>query len=145
MKTVLSTAICMASLLLSAQNQDTTITIHGQLIDSETGVGIEYVNIGIQHTPVGCISGLNGFFSLELDPSKYMDSSIQISAIGYAHIDIAYTNLNDSFTIYLKPEIYHIDEIVFEGKQLKLKNYGIKRGGDGFRANAYKDQGINQD
>ncbi|MEN8201360.1 MAG: carboxypeptidase-like regulatory domain-containing protein [Bacteroidota bacterium] len=119
-------------IFVSAQDLNTSITLSGQLVDSITNEGVEYVNIGIPNTPVGCISGSNGFFSMDLDTIQYRDSTIRISAIGYEHAEYAIGHFNffDSVIVFLKPEIYHIDEIVFEGQHLKLKNYGIKRGGD---------------
>ena len=133
MRIISSALLFLFGLLLSAQDHDSLVRITGQLVDAETLDGIEYVNIGIQNTPVGGISGLNGCFDLELDLIKYMDSSILISAIGYEPVllEIERIDLNDSLIVYLQPQIYHIDEIVFEGKRLKLKNYGIKGGGDG--------------
>ena len=115
------------------QAQDGTISIKGQLIDAKSEKGIEYANIGIQGTPVGCISRQDGHFEFRINGKEYKDSSISFSALGYEIKPFTVSALikDTSIIVSLIPITYEIEEATISTSKPKLKNYGSKRGGDG--------------
>ena len=115
------------------QAQDSTTLFKGQLIDKKTNAGLEYVNIGIEGTPVGCISKEDGHFELEYFIEEFRDSSITISAIGYEKMELRISSLQfDSIhQIILYPVIYELQSATVTSKEPKIKNFGISKGGDG--------------
>lgn len=133
MNRLLPFAIILVALSIHSRAQDSIPQIHGQLIDEITRKGIEYVNIGIRNTPVGCISIKNGYFVLELDMEKYRDSTLTISAIGYEAKGISVSGIDteSQLTVSLKPRVYKLESATIVGTKLKLKNYGSRKGGDG--------------
>lgn len=117
----------------TSQAQVGTISLKGQLVDAKSEKGIEYANIGIQGTPVGCITRQDGLFDLRIDGQKYQDSSILVSALGYEVKSISFSSLiKDTLKVLrLTPVIYKIEEATISTSKPKLKNYGPKKGGDG--------------
>lgn len=115
------------------QAQIGTVSFRGQLVDAKSEMGIEYANIGIHGTPVGCISRQDGYFDLKIDGQKYQDSSISVSALGYEVKSIQISTLiEDTLNVLsLTPVTYEIEEATITTAKPKLKNYGSRRGGDG--------------
>lgn len=134
MKHLLFAIVVVFNGCIYAQKHDSLTTLYGQLIDSETMKGIEYVNIGIINTPIGCISMNDGDFTIEFDFSEYIDSAIHISAIGYESKQIKVSSIDTSKTLklLLKPRVYQIESVAIHGQKLKLKQYGVKNTGGGF-------------
>ena len=116
-----------------SQAQTGTVSYRGQLVDVKSEMGVEYANIGIQGTPVGCISRQDGFFNLEIDGHTYQDSTISVSALGYEVKCISISALVDNTlnVFSLTPVTYELEEATIITATPKLKNYGTKRGGDG--------------
>jgi hypothetical protein len=133
MKDVLTILIILLELHVAAQTNNSFVKYKGQLIDSTTLEGIEYVNIGIENTSVGTISKLYGDFELEIDTTQYADSTILISAIGYEpkKIKIFDFDTDIKHQIKLVPKIYKIGDVIIKSSKLKEENYGITNSGGG--------------
>jgi hypothetical protein len=118
---------------LQSRAQDSIVQIKGQLIDIKSNEGIEYVNIGIRNTPIGCISKVDGHFILEIKSSNYLDSTIYMSAIGYESVSVkvAQAESEEHLIFYLNPITYELESATIVGGSLKTKSFGAKRGGDG--------------
>jgi hypothetical protein len=57
-------------------------TYYGLILNSETGLPIEYVNIGVFGKNIGTVSDNNGKYTLTVDP-QYDDDTLLVSCIGF--------------------------------------------------------------
>lgn len=133
MKNAFTILIILLELNLYAQTNNSLVKYKGQLIDSTTLEGIEYVNIGIENTSVGTISKQYGDFELEIDTTQYADSLILISAIGYEPKNIKILDFDNDIKLQIKlvPTIYKIGDVIIKSSKLKEVNYGITNSGGG--------------
>ncbi|MFH1196468.1 MAG: carboxypeptidase-like regulatory domain-containing protein [bacterium] len=101
----------------------------GQLIDVESGLTIQYANIGIVGKNVGTVSDNNGLFTIELS-NNFNNDSLCISCIGYEKKTFLIRDLKNSisdleqFRIELKSKIYQFDEIVVRPINTKVYTLG---------------------
>lgn len=80
MKYRLLLLLILLSQFIFAQN---TIDLNGQIIDSESGQVIPYVNIGLPAKNIGTVSNEEGMFNLYAQEAVSDTDIIQISSIGY--------------------------------------------------------------
>ena len=86
-------------------------TISGRVIDASSGEGLSYVNVIIDNSSVGTITGHKGEFQLDgLTAESY---SLTFSMIGFQTFHLAQVSSDsDPLVIYMHPEIYLTDEVV---------------------------------
>jgi hypothetical protein len=106
--------------------------IAGSIIDADSKVPIEYVNIGILRKDRGIVSDRNGHFSLELHP-QYDKDTLRISAIGYQSASFVVDDLKRVFQqskseliIELTKKIPILTQVVVTPKKLVKKVIGNK-------------------
>lgn len=133
MKSFMFVFLGLVLICSTAIAQVDSIIFSGQLLDSESNRGIDFVNIGIKGTSVGCISGAEGQFKLPIDLASYKDSVVSISAIGYSpkSYEVASIKSGIENIIVLEPAVYELESIDILSHYPKLKRYGANRGGDG--------------
>lgn len=82
--------------------------IGGRVIDSDTGEGIPYVNIGIILNGSGTVSDENGKFSIKY---KDREDNITFSAIGYESLEKSVAQLKEDPLTELSPVVYDLEEV----------------------------------
>ncbi|MDA3779902.1 MAG: carboxypeptidase-like regulatory domain-containing protein [Bacteroidales bacterium] len=100
--------------------QETAI-ITGNIQDTNGNV-ISYANIKLKGSTIGTTSNIKGDFKLLVPIRK--SYTIQISYIGYKakEIQIAFSELNNGKTIYLKPSLNEISEVSVTGTNNQMSN-----------------------
>jgi len=99
-------------------------TFQGRILEKETNLPIEYVNIGIPLKNIGTVSNTNGEYSLDI-PIDTKDDSIKISCIGYISEWINIENLEETHTVFLNKKTYTIDDIIVVSRKTKMKKLGV--------------------
>ena len=119
------TTIILLSLLArftvsNAQPDKTSIKIYGIVIDEQSGLGLENVNIRILNTTMGTITDHHGNYSISLTPGEYQ---FEYSMIGYQTVkkeiklisnEMEEVNIAMTPTIYLMQGVTIIDERTVE-------------------------------
>ncbi len=110
----------------------------GQLLDSETGEPLPYVNIGVFGKGIGTVSDEEGLFHLPIDKSRLSPSDIvQFSAMGYTTLKKPVSSLefvyNEYPKIVMQPESVVLNEVIVTNKGafeisdvVGYQNYGEK-------------------
>ncbi|MCK0160974.1 carboxypeptidase-like regulatory domain-containing protein [Allomuricauda sp. F6463D] len=100
---------------LFSQNND----IKGIIVDSKTGLGLPYVNIGIVNKGIGTVSDEYGQFILMLNSEISNESIVQISSIGFVTKRIKVKELKEipNNKISLEEDIYQLNEVVVSVKR----------------------------
>ncbi|MGQ1787213.1 MULTISPECIES: carboxypeptidase-like regulatory domain-containing protein [unclassified Saccharicrinis] len=108
--------------LLMAQN----FTATGTVINAETGVAVEFANIGVESTYLGTASDSDGNFEIILSQAL-IDKQISVSAVGYKAktYKVGEWSGKDGLMIQLTPVKYGISEVNVSAKS-KI-GYGIIR------------------
>lgn len=83
--------------------------ITGDVLDSETGQPVPFVNIGIKELGMGTVSNSNGQYQLKYKSGKYL---VIFSSIGYEVQNIPISQLLENSNIKLKPKTEILDEVV---------------------------------
>lgn len=117
---------CLFSLTVSisalSQNKSggrvaTRITLQGQVLDSITGLPIDFVNIAEKGTTNGTITDGEGHFSMVVKPG----SEIQFSYLGYDTRVIVAANRKMTLTVKLLPQDFQLSEVVVKPKRQHYK------------------------
>jgi|GEM_PF-725019 len=103
--------------------------IVGKVIDSETLVGIPYVNMGIKEKSVGTISNKDGAFVLKVNDQVSENEEVVFSHIGYESQVIKIADLLKKNTIVLETNVNDLDEVIVDADKriVKKKTMGKKR------------------
>ena len=99
------------------QDIQTTKTFKGKVLDSKTKDPLAYVDINISGTNIGTITNNEGEFLLKV-PVEYLNSTIEVSLLGYAKGEIEISSLKD-----------HRNKIFLDVTITQLSNvniYGVK-------------------
>ena len=88
--------------------------VKGVLLDFNTHEPLSYANIYVLHQNMGTITNENGYFSLSIQGVSKTDS-IRFKYIGYKTKAITIADMDTSTTVYLKEEIFNLDEILIFG------------------------------
>jgi hypothetical protein len=109
-----STLCLLLSLSLLAQ-EDVPVSIKGKIINKETGLPMEYVNVFLASTTIGTTTGKDGAFTIKNVPSGIYD--IIFSYVGFEmqkmHIQIyEHETLNYNISLVPKPLNYSQIDIV---------------------------------
>ncbi|MBN1186847.1 MAG: TonB-dependent receptor [Bacteroidales bacterium] len=110
---------CVLTLLGIFQAAMAQMTVQGRIEDATTGEPLPGVNIIIQGTNKGTISGMDGEYSLELEGPNDV---LQFSYIGYLN-EIVPVAGQSIINIQLTPDVTALDEVVVVG-------YGTQRKSD---------------
>ncbi len=137
---IFSNGDCMISLDSLASNPDawsacrslnSGSVVSGKVIDSETGQGVPFVNIGFFAKNRGTLSDPDGSFELSV-PTTLIRDSIIFSAIGYKREKIPVASIKGRIaTIKLKPESTVLNAVTIVGKKTRTARLGWMGGRDG--------------
>jgi hypothetical protein len=111
-----------------ASEEFTAYQAVGKIVDTDTGVGLSYVNIGVIGKEIGAVSDRDGVFQLDLDESHLADT-VRISMLGYESKVIpvkAVLETSLASTIRLKETVSELDEVVLTARKWKRKSLGNK-------------------
>lgn len=122
MKNLIYTLVFFQILSIHAFSQE--IKMNGIIVDSDTKIPVEFVNIGIVNENKGTISNLNGDFKLNVS-IKYINDSLTISHINYFTKKISIENFENK-TIFLQPRTNELSEVVVTNNKIKKRKIGVK-------------------
>lgn len=114
-------------------------TVTGTVIDAETGMAVEFANIGVEGTYLGTASDMDGNFELALSEAL-IEKQVSISAVGYKTKTNSVSSWKDKqgLIVQLQPVNYGISEVNIEA-QSKV-GYGIIRAASNLIADNYLTQ-----
>lgn len=118
---------------VSAQNEESFITINGIVKDQRNRTTLEYVNISVPGTNIGTITNTDGEFSLKVSKA-YKDLYLEISHIGYitSKLPLKPTN-SDKHVFYLNPNSIILEEVIVSPVYpRKLVEQAIDKIGDNY-------------
>lgn len=110
-----TTVMFFVSLHLIAYNQ----TIKGTIFDKKTHETICFATVYFDGTFVGTSSDINGEFTINIGDNKHMP--LIVSSIGYYSSTIEDFSTDKPLTIYLKPKLYHLNEVTVSDISLVKK------------------------
>ncbi|MAX72019.1 MAG: hypothetical protein CMC76_13140, partial [Flavobacteriaceae bacterium] len=101
----------------------------GVVLDKETNAPIPYVNISILESTIGTSSDDDGSYSINIKEDD-IDKKIHLSSLGYSDTMLTVSSFLKLKTIFLKPLIEELDEVViakkFEEKLLTIQPFEKK-------------------
>lgn len=100
--------------------------ISGVVINENSKLPVEYVNIGIVRKNIGTVSDFYGKYNLPLD-SQFDDDTLLFSSIGYLPFSIKISDLKkgNNKTVFLKEKVYEIKEIIVTPRTFTPHTLGI--------------------
>lgn len=118
---------------VSAQSEESLITINGIVKDQRNRTTLEYVNISVPGTNIGTITNTDGEFSLKVSKA-YKDLYLEISHIGYITSKLPLKPINgDKHVFYLNPNSIILEEVIVSPVYpRKLVEQAIDKIGDNY-------------
>ncbi len=100
----------------------------GNVVDSENGRPLAYVNIGIKWKNIGTVTGRDGAFRLDI-PEGYADDTLTFSLVGYEERRLPLAELENGVQqhIQLVPKNVLLDEVTVSAHRPLERRFGIKR------------------
>jgi hypothetical protein len=97
------------------------VSISGRVVNSDTGEGVAFVNIGIEGTLSGTASDVDGNFVLKI-PQIYQSKNLIFSAVGFEVYSIPLEKYQEmeSDLVKLKSQTYGIGDVEVSTKSLVL-------------------------
>src|ERR1700761_501819 len=92
----------LLSVVFATANAQTTII--GVVKDASSNETLPYVNIGIKHTNVGCITQKDGSFNI-IVPKEFRNDSLTVSMVGYNDQALSIDKIASSVVIKLEPKM----------------------------------------
>lgn len=116
-----------------------SFTVTGTVINAESGLAVEFANIGVEGTYLGTASDIDGNFEITLTQSL-IEKQVSISAVGYKTKANRVGDWKDKqgLIVQLQPANYGISEVNIEA-QSKV-GYGIIRAASSLIADNYLTQ-----
>ena len=105
-------------------------TLHGQnriagsVLNAESDLPVEYVNIGIVGENIGTVSDIKGHFDILIE-SQYLNDSLLFSCIGYESHSVKISDIKENDIIRLKEKTFLLNEVVVIPRMFKEKVFGI--------------------
>ena len=88
--------------------------VRGQILDQDKQIALHYANIYVLQKHIGAISNETGHFSISASGLEKTDT-LRIQYIGYITKNIAITDLDSSSIIFMKEEIFNLNETLIFG------------------------------
>ncbi len=98
-------------------------TIRGTVRDSANNQLLAYVNIGIAHKNIGCVSQKDGSFSLTIPAEDKLDT-ITFSMVGYHDHKLPINSIAGEASVKLAPKITQMNEVSITFPALTEKKFG---------------------
>ncbi|MDA3907407.1 MAG: carboxypeptidase-like regulatory domain-containing protein [Bacteroidales bacterium] len=109
----LTIILLLATFNLFAQN------IKGIILDAETNIPLEYVNISFKKENTGTTSNIKGEFNLSLQTEIAENDTVHFSIIGYYSEDYTYSKLKEfNFVVSLTKKVENIEEIEIKSNRI---------------------------
>ncbi|GJM31007.1 MAG: hypothetical protein DHS20C18_00080 [Saprospiraceae bacterium] len=89
-------------------------SVEGKILDSNTGKGIAFVNVGIAAKGIGTVSDEKGWYRLQILDKK---DEVTFSSIGYSTKALSAANLLKEGEIRLDPKVYEIEELELSSRK----------------------------
>lgn len=112
-----TTYVGLAQNRADGQKVATRITFQGQVVDSITGLPIDFVNISEKGTTNGTITNLDGEFSMIVKPG----SEIHFSYLGYDRKIVVAGNRKMNVVVKLMPQDVQLQEVVVKPKRQRYR------------------------
>jgi len=109
--------VALAQNRADAQKVATRITFQGQVVDSITGLPIDFVNISEKGTTNGTITNTDGQFSMIVKPG----SEINFSYLGYDRKIVVAGNRKMNIVVKLVPQDFQLQEVVVKPKRERYR------------------------
>ena len=118
-KVTLGIVFILAFSVLRGQNR-----MEGSVLNAESNLPVEYVNIGISGKNIGTVSDKNGQFNLLVE-SQYLNDSLLFSRIGYESYSVKISDIKENDIIPLKEKPFILNEMVIMPRIVKEQVFGI--------------------
>ena len=118
-KVTLGIVFILTFSVLHGQNR-----IAGSVLNAESNLPVEYVNIGIVGKNIGTVSDKNGQFNLLIE-SQYLNDSLLFSCIGYESCSVKISDIKENDIIPLKEKPFLLNEVVVIPRIFKEQVFGI--------------------
>jgi len=99
------------------------ISIHGTVRDSANNKLLPYVNIGIKHKNIGCISQKDGSFNI-IVPAENKTDTLTFSMVGYNDQKLPLSAIPGNVDVKLIPGITQLNEVKINSPKLVEKKFG---------------------
>ena len=112
--------------LLLANGLQGQHTLRGRVLDSKSGKGLAYVNIGIAGAGIGTVSQADGHFEL-LVPDTFANDSLKFSMVGYTTRSLYLEdilNTDELQEIGMEPKVTQLEEVVISPRNWKERILG---------------------
>jgi hypothetical protein len=108
------------------------VTVRGRVLDSESGKGVPFVNIGLLEKNIGTLSDEDGSFELTIPPGPGMDS-VLFSSIGYKRAWVGIQELNHAGPVIvpLSPSRIMLQDVTVKSRRYRKSRLGWMGGKDG--------------
>lgn len=125
-KTILLTLIGFIFLF---PNYSYSQELSGQILNSNSGSPVPFVNIGIVGKDIGTVSNETGEFSLNISNATELDT-LRFSFIGFEPYNLSVQSIRtDGFSnsVLLEKKVFVLDEVFVESKKLVSKTLGVRK------------------
>ena len=97
--------------------QETSLTLTGNIINSETNQPIPFASVGIGRSGIGTSSNAEGKFIIKV-PISFKQDTLRVTYVGYAAFRQAISSIkNQPLLIKLKPANVELAEVMVKGKR----------------------------
>ena len=115
--------------LISLQLLHAQKVLSGTVVDTDTGVPVDYANIGIIDQAKGTVSAEDGTFTLPLEDADINETdTLQFSRIGYETIRFTtqklYDQLQENPIIQMKESLFELEGVTLNVKNAKKNRVG---------------------
>ncbi|HEX2922255.1 MAG TPA: carboxypeptidase-like regulatory domain-containing protein [Bacteroidales bacterium] len=112
-------ALTFTLLIISITSYSQKIIL-GTIDNRQTGLPLQYVNVGFIDRGIGTVSKIDGTFLLKVNSDLSSIDSLLVSMIGYKSQKYSIDNLfSDTLKILLEPETFSLKEIIIKPKNIK--------------------------
>ncbi|WP_223033836.1 carboxypeptidase-like regulatory domain-containing protein [Hanstruepera marina] len=85
--------------------------IKNSVLDAESFLPLESASVYVQNTTIGTITNEDGKFLLVI-PNKHLKDTLVISSIGFKSYKVPVDEFDNTFDVYLEPDVASLDEVL---------------------------------
>ncbi len=102
--------------------------IEGTVLEAETNIPLEFVNIYFKNEKSGAVSNQKGAFNLKIQSKINQKDTIQFSCVGYNSINLTFLELRQNkFVIKLTRKVENLDEVKITSKKILKPTIQFKK------------------
>ena len=100
--------------------------LSGSVVEMNSNIPVEYVNIGIVGKTIGTISDENGRYTFQISP-EYHNDTLRFSCIGFHSYSVKISDFINmhNWIVNLEKREYELAEVVIRPRKVKEKTLGI--------------------